>query len=63
MHHYENPQENVILEKINQGIGSMLKTKDMGNVTFDAVAPRREIIVSIEYEVLCSYHIMLQSTP
>ena len=35
MHRYKNPEENTILEKIHQVVGSMLKTKELVNVTFD----------------------------
>ena len=34
----KNPQENAILERIHQVVGSMLKTKDLANVKFDTVA-------------------------
>ena len=51
MHHYKNSQENSILERINQVIGSMLKIKDLANVTFEAVAPWSEILASIVYAV------------
>ena len=63
MHHYKNPQENAILERIDQVVGSILKTKDLENVTFDAVSPWSEILVSIAYAVWCSYHSTLQATP
>ena len=35
----ENPQANAILERTHQVVSSMLKTKNLANVTFDAVAP------------------------
>ena len=41
----------------------MLKTKDLANVTFDAVAPCRKIITYIVYAVRRSYHSTLQATP
>ena len=47
----KNPQENSILEIIHQVVGSMLKTKDLANVTFDAVAPWSDILASIAYAV------------
>ena len=47
----KNPQANVILERIHQVVGSMLKTKDLANVTFDAVFPWGEILASIAYVV------------
>ena len=34
----KNSQENAILERIHQVVGSILKTKYLANVTFDAVA-------------------------
>ena len=63
MHHYKNLQENAILERIHQFIGSTLKKKDLVNVTFDAVAPWRKILTYIAYTVRCSYHSTLKSTP
>ena len=51
MHRYKNPEANAILEIINRVVGSMLKTKDLANVMFDAVAPWSKIIVSILYAV------------
>ena len=57
------PQANAILEIIHQVIGIMLNTKDLDNITFDAVAPWSKILVSIAYTVGCSYHITLQATP
>ena len=47
----KNSQETSILERINQVIGSMLKIKDLANVTFEAVAPWSEILASIVYAV------------
>ena len=51
MPHYKNTQENAILERIHQVIGSMLKTKDLANVTFDAVDMWIESLAYIEYTV------------
>ena len=63
MHHYKNPQANAILEIIHQVVGSILKTKYLANVTFDAVAPWSDILAYIVYVVRCSYHITLQTNP
>ena len=41
----------------------MLKTKDLANVTFDAVAPLSKILSYIAYAVQLSYHSMIQATP
>ena len=41
----------------------MLNTKDLANITFDTVSPWSDIIMSITYEVQCSYHRTLQDTP
>ena len=41
----------------------MLKTKDLANATFDAVAPWSDIFASMVYVVQCSYHSTLQATP
>jgi hypothetical protein len=59
----KNPQANAILERIHQVVGSMLKTKDLANVIFDAVAPWSDILASVAYAVRCSYHSTLQATP
>ena len=59
----KNLQENAISEIIHPVVCSMLNTKDLANVTFDAVSPWSKIPASIVYEVRCSYHITLQSTP
>ena len=58
----KNPQANAILEIIHQAVSSMLKTKDIYNITFDEVSLWGEIIASIVYAVLRSYHITLQGT-
>ena len=58
-----NPQEDDILQRTYQVFGSMINTKDLANVTFDAVAPWSKILASIVYAVWCSYHSMLQATP
>ena len=34
-----NSQANAIMERIHQGVGSMLKTKDLSNIAFDTVSP------------------------
>ena len=34
-----NPQEDDILQRTYQVFGSMINTKDLANITFDAVAP------------------------
>ena len=59
----KNPQGNSILERIHQVVSSMLKTKDLANATFDAVAPWSDIFASMVYVVQCSYHSTLQATP
>ena len=59
----KNPQAYAILERLNQAIGNMLKTKYLANVTFYAVAPWSEIITSIAYAVRCSYHSTLKANP
>ena len=59
----KNPQANAILEIIHQVFGSMLKAKDLANVTFYAVAPWSNIITSIAYAVQCSYYSTLQANP
>ena len=41
----------------------MLKTKDLANVTFDAVSLWSKILTSIVYAVQYSYHITLQANP
>ena len=41
----------------------MLKTKDLANVTFDAVALWSDILASIAYAVQYSYYSMLQANP
>ena len=63
MHRYKNPEENTILEKIHQVVGSMHNTKDIANVTFGAVPPWSNILEYIVYAVRWSYHRMLQATP
>ena len=62
MHRYKNPQENAILEIINQVVGSMLKTKDMANAMLDTVVPWIKILAYTVYAVWCSYHSTLQAT-
>ena len=62
MHHYKNLQAISILERIHQVISSMIKTKDLSNVTFESVALWSKILTSIMYEVWCSYHGTLQAT-
>ena len=42
--------------------GSMLKTKDLANFTYNAIAPWSDINTSIAYAVRCSYHRTLQAT-
>ena len=39
MHHYKISTRNAILEITHQVVGSMLNTKDITSVTFDAVYP------------------------
>ena len=56
------PQANGILERIHQVVSSMLKTKDLTNVTFDAIAPWSKIVVSMVYVVRCSCRSTLQAT-
>ena len=63
MHCYKNPQTNAILEIIYQVLGIMIKTKDMANVTFDAVSLMSKILASIAYAVQFLYHSTLQATP
>ena len=63
MHHYKNPQANSILESIHQVFGSIIKTKNLPNVTFNAVDSWSKIIAYILYVVRCLYHTALQSTP
>ena len=63
MHHYKISQANYILERIHSVAGSIIKTKYLDNTTFDAVTLWSNIIASILYEVQCSYHSMLHSTP
>ena len=60
MHHYKNPQANAILERIHQVVSSMLKTKYLANVKFDAVVLWGDIFTYIVYAVRCSYHSTLQ---
>ena len=59
----KNPQENAILERTQQVVNSILKTKDIANFIFDAIAPWSDIIASIAYLLQCSYHRTLQYTP
>ena len=59
----KNPQSNAILERIHQVVGSMLKTQDLVNVTFDVANPWGEILAAIGYAVRCSYHSTLRATP
>ena len=51
MHRYKNPQENAILEIINQVVGSMLKTKDMANAMLDTVFLWIKILAYTVYAV------------
>ena len=57
------PQENNILEIMQQVVNSMINTKYLSKVTFDAVSPLGDILASITYAVQCPYHITLQATP
>ena len=63
MHHYKNPQENAILERIHKVVSSMLRTKDLDNVKFDAVSLWSDILASITFAARYSYHSTLQTTP
>ena len=63
MHHYKISENNDILDRIHQVVSSILKTKDPSNVTFDAVAPWRNIIAYIVYALQWSYHSTLKATP
>ena len=63
MNYYKKSTGNSILERIHQVIGSMLKTKYLVNVMFDAVASWSDITSYIAYAVQCSYHSTLQDTP
>ena len=63
MHHYKISTRNAILEITHQVVGSMLNTKDITSVTFDAVYPWSDILASIKYAVIFSYHSTLQATP
>ena len=63
MKHYKKPQKNDTLERIHQVVGSMVKTKDLANVTFDLIYPWSEILTSIAYAVQWSHHRMIQATP
>ena len=49
----KNSQENSILERIHQVVGSMFNTKDMANVTFGAVSLWRNILETIVYAGRC----------
>ena len=56
-------QANVIVERIHQVVGSMLKTNDLVNRIFDAIDPWGNILAAIAYAIRCSYHSTLQATP
>ena len=59
----KNSQANAIIDRIHQVASSMLNTKDLVNVTFEAVAPWSNILASIVYAVWWSYNSTLQATP
>ena len=63
IHHYKNSQENNILERIHWVVGSMLNTKYLANFLFGTVDSWIEILMSIAYAVLCSYHSTLKAAP
>ena len=57
------PQANDILERIHLFFGSMLKAKDMANITLDPVYPWSKILASIAYAMRYSYNEKIQANP
>ena len=51
------------MERIHQVVDSIVKTKDLANVTFDVVAMWSNILASIAYAVRFSYHSTLHAIP
>ena len=50
MHHYKNPWENSISERIHQCFGSMLNTEDLANIIFDTVYLRATFLTLLRMQ-------------
>ena len=59
----ENPQENSILEKMNQVIANNVCTFDLKNNHLNKDDPWSGILAATTFSVCSTYHTMLQVTP
>jgi transposase InsO family protein len=59
----QNPQSNVILERIHQTIGNMIHTFETENQFLDKRDPWSGVLGAVACAVCSTYHTTLQSTP
>ena len=59
----ENPQGNSPVERIDQVVQNMIKTKELDKFVFDYIDPWAEVLSSVTWAIRTLYHSTLNATP